>query len=123
MSTRQSLIDYLAPKLEAVEGLERVKFVPTIRATDALSSQPILILKTNAIVPLPSAPRHYAGEFTLVLVSNLTDPEAAEDQLDGLLELLMPALFDNAVMWTRAEQTAYDDTHLSYDITLNTILS
>lgn len=123
MTTRGSLIDYLEPILAATEGLEAVKFIRTIRPVDQ-PSQPVLILKTDSIEPLPEAPRSAPlGRFTLILVSPHVDPDKAEPQLDDLLEILLPALFGAGVMWERATQTAYDESHLSYDIAIRSILS
>lgn len=124
MSSRSSLIDYLEPIVAATPGLEDIRFIRSVRAVDQLGNKPILILKTDSIEVLPEAPRSSPlGRFTLVLVSPHVDVEKAEDQLDDLLEILLPTLFGAAVMWERATQTAYDDQHISYDISIRSILS
>lgn len=124
MSSRSSLIDYLEPIIASTPGLESLRFIRSVRAVDQLGKNPILILKTDSIEVLPAAPRSAPlGRFTLVLVSPHLDVEKAEDQLDDLLEILLPTLFGAHVMWEKATQTAYDDQHLSYDIAIRSILS
>lgn len=123
MSSRSSLIAYLEPVIAAAPGLEAVRVVRTVRATDKLS-KPTLIVRTNTFEKLPAAPlSSMLGRFTLCLVSPHTDVERAEDQLDDLLEILLPLLLTSGVIWEQATQTQYDDQHLAYDITIQTILS
>lgn len=123
MSTRHSIIARLHDLIAATPALADVRIIPTIRATDRLS-KPSLIVRTNTIEKLLEAPiKQVMGTFTLVLVSPHTDLEKAEDQLDDLLDALLPALFDSKIKWTLATQTQYDDEHLAYDITIQTILS
>ena len=123
MSSRATLIEFLEPLLSGTPGLERVKLIPSVRATDQLSSRPILIVKTDSFEKLTEAPRYTQGNFTLVLVSNKVNVDEAEDQLDDLLGILLPTLQGAGVMWDRATQTAYDDQHIAYDITVRSILS
>jgi hypothetical protein len=123
MSSRDSLIEALEPILADTEGLEGVRIVKSVRNIGALS-QPNLIVKTDAFEINPAAPRSTAvGQFTLVLVSPHSDLDKAEDQLDDLLEILLPALLSYNMVWSRAEQTAFDDSHLSYDIAITAISS
>jgi hypothetical protein len=122
MSTRDSLIEYLETVLATAPELEQVKLVKSVRATDRLS-QPVLIVRTNSLEKLPAAPiGNMLGNFTLVLVSHQVDVERAEDALDDLLEVLLPALFTHNIVWTTATQTQYDDEHLAYDIAVSTII-
>lgn len=122
MSSRASLIAQLEPILET-EGLEDIKLIRSVRATDQLGRQPILIVKTDSLEKIPEAPRSVLGNSTLILVSPHVDVDKAEDQLDDLLEILLPALISKYIMWQRATQTKYDDQHIAYDITVTNILS
>lgn len=122
MSTRDSLIEYLRTVLDDTAGLERIHLVKTPRNVDKLS-RPTLVVKTDSLEKLPAAPiGNMLGNFTLGLVSNHLDMEKAEDQLDELLEILLPALFTHNIVWTQATQTAFDEQHLSYDIAVSTII-
>jgi hypothetical protein len=122
MSTRDSLITYLQTVLDDTEGLGRVQLVKTPRAVDKLS-RPALVVKTDSLEKLPAAPiGNMLGNFLLTLVSNHLDMEKAEEQLDELLELLLPALFTHNIVWTRATQVGYDEQHIAYDIAIATII-
>jgi non-ribosomal peptide synthetase component F len=122
MSTRDSLITYLQTVLDDTEGLGRIQLVKTPRAVDKLS-RPALVVKTDSLEKLPAAPiGNMLGNFLLTLVSNHLDMEKAEDQLDDLLELLLPALFTHNIVWTRATQVGYDEQHIAYDIAVATII-
>ena len=121
MSTRDTLIQYLETVLPATEGLEGIKLVKSIRANDVLS-QPILVVKTVSFVKLAEAPiGNMMGEFLLTLVSPHNDIERAEDDLDDLLEVLLPALFNSHLVWTSATQVSLEG-HLAYDIAVSNIL-
>ena len=122
MSSRASLIAFLEPIISSTDGLENIKVIPTVRANDRLS-RPILIVKTESLEKLTEAPHYVQGNFTLCLVSNHTDIDRAEDQLDDILETLLPALQGAGVMWDRATQTQYDEQHIAYDITVRSVLS
>lgn len=121
MSSRDGILDFLEALLPATAGLEKVKLVRSVRATDQLSRSPILIVKTNSFERVASASRWVQGNFTLVLVSNHKDVDKAEDQLDDLIEVLLPKLTGSSIMWDTATQTAYDDTHIAYDITVRAL--
>ena len=121
MSTRDTLIQYLETVLPATEGLEGIKLVKSIRANDVLS-QPILVVKTVSFVKLAEAPiGNMMGEFLLTLVSPHNDIERAEDELDDLLEVLLPALFNSHLVWTSATQVSLEG-RLAYDIAVSNIL-
>lgn len=123
MSNRDTLIAYLQATLAATSGLEDVQVIKSARATDSLN-KPTLIVKTQGYVKMPAAPiKKRTGTFLAVLVSPLTDLDDAEDQLDDLLDLLLPALFTSGLNWESADQTGFGDRYLSYDITLTSILS
>lgn len=123
MSTRASLIAQLQPILTTTPGLDKIKLIESVRATDQLSTRPILIVKTDSLEKIPEAPRSVLGNFTLVLVSPRVNVDKAEEELDDLLEILLPALRSQFIMWQRATQTSYDDQHIAYDITVTNILS
>jgi hypothetical protein len=122
MSSRSSLIAFLGPLLSDTAGLEGIRLIPSVRATDTIST-PILIVRTDSFEKLTEAPRWTQGNFILALVSNHTDVDRAETQLDDLLQILLPTLLGAGVMWDRATQTQYDDQHIAYDITVRSILS
>jgi hypothetical protein len=121
MSVRTVLIEQLEALVAATPDLAGVRVVPSVRDVGALS-QPVLIVKTNSLTKLPASPRsHFNGNFTLTLVSQHQDIDRAEDQLEGLLEVLLPALFTFSMSWESADQVAYGDSYLAYDITTNSI--
>lgn len=123
MSQRDEVIAYLTPILAETAGLEKVKLVKSIRSLGELGAKTPLIVKTDSYEKLPQAPMSKRlGHFTLILVSTKRDLDEAEDQLDDLLEILLPKLISSGIIWDTATQTAYDDTHLSYDISIRSIL-
>jgi hypothetical protein len=123
MSSRDSLIEALEPILSGTAGLESVRLVKSVRNIGALS-QPNLIVKTDSFEINSAAPRSSAvGQFTLVLVSPHSDLDKAEDQLDDLLAILLPTLLTHSMSWSKADQTQFDDSHLSYDIAVTALLT
>lgn len=122
MSVRTEVIAYLTTVLAATTGLESVKLVPSVRDVGTLS-KPTLIVKTDSFVKIDVAPRSRQGNFTLTLVSPHVDIDEAEDELDELLELLIPALLTAGILWTDATQVGYGDTYLAYDIRISSILT
>jgi hypothetical protein len=124
MSSRDSLIEALEPILADTEGLEGVRLVKSVRNVGELST-PVLIVKTDAFEINAAAPRTAAvGQFSLILVSPHKDLDKAEDQLDDLLELLLPTLLSASLVWSRAEQKQfYDDSHICYEIAVTAILT
>lgn len=122
MSLRADLVEYLTTILPTIEGLEKVRVIGSVRNVGEGTNTPMLIVKTNGLRKLPQAPRtHMTGEFSLTLVSPHVDIDAAEDQLDGLLELLLPALFTWGMSWESADQVDWDESRIAYDITINSI--
>lgn len=122
MSLRADLVEYLTALVPTVEGLEKVDVIGSVRNVGEGSNVPMLIVKTNGLRKLPQAPRsHMTGNFTLTLVSPHVDIDRAEDQLDGLLELLLPSLFNWGMSWESADQVGWDDSRIAYDITINSI--
>lgn len=123
MSLRTTMLDYLALVMGGTEGLENVRLVRSVRAVDELST-PILQVKTDSFEKLPEAPiRKRIGHFTATLVSPHQDVDKAEDQLDDLLEVLLPALFTFGLSYQDATQVSYGDQYLAYDIRIDTILT
>jgi hypothetical protein len=122
-SSRDSLIAALEVILADVAGLEDVRLVKSSRDLGVLSKPTIIVARgtyeVNAAAPRLSA----IGQFTLALVSPHTDVDKSEEQLDDLLELLLPALLTSTTSWTSAEPTVFDDTHNSYDIAVTALLS
>jgi hypothetical protein len=123
MSVRTAVGDYLAQVLAGTPGLESVKLVRSIRELGEIS-KPTLILKTESYVPTAAAPRtSRQGNFIATLVSPHRDLDRAEDQLDDLLELLLPALLTAGILWSDATQVGYGDSNLAYDIHISSILT
>jgi hypothetical protein len=122
-SSRDSLIAALEVILADVAGLEDVRLVKSSRDLGVLSKPTIIVARgtyeVNAAAPRSSA----IGQFTLVLVSPHTDVDKSEEQLDDLLEILLPALLTATTSWSSAEPTVFDDTHDSYDIAVTALLS
>lgn len=122
MSLRSDLADYLATVVAGTEGMEDVRVVRSVRALGEIN-RPTIILKTDSYEKLPEAPlKKRVGLFTATLVSSHQDIDKAEDQLDDLLELFLPALFTFGLSWQSATQVAYDETRLAFDIIIRTIL-
>lgn len=125
MSIRSDLAAYLATVIAGNPELDAIKLVPSVRDVGALS-KPTLIIKTDSFEKIAVAPRSRQGNFTLTLVSPHANIDSAEDQLDELLEPLLPALFTAGILWTEATQVAYGEperTYLAYDIRISSILS
>lgn len=121
MSLRTDLIEYLAVLIADEPGLEQIHLVGSARSVDA-PSRPNLIVKTNGFRKLPQAPqRNLTGEFLLTLVSKHTDVDLAENELEGLLEVLLPKLFTWGLSWETADQVGWQDSLIAYDITVNSI--
>jgi hypothetical protein len=121
MSLRTDLVAYLQEICTATTGLEDVRVEASVRDVGALS-KPLLVVKTNALEKLPQAPRsQYVGTFTLTLVSPHQDIDAAEDDLEARLELLLPTLFTYGLNWESATQAAFTESLLCYDIAVTSI--
>ena len=75
---------------------------------------------TVAPSPIPNALREYT--FGLLLLTPLTRPGAADDELDGLLEDVLFALegsaVPNGIVWSKAERATYEDKFPAYEVTL-----
>jgi hypothetical protein len=123
MSMRKELAEYLQTVIDATPGLEKVRVVPSVRNVGTIS-QPLLIVKTDAYERLAAAPfTKRQGNFTLTLVSKHQDIDEAEDELDALLEVLLPALLTASLGWTDATQVGYGESNLAYDIRVTSILT
>lgn len=124
MSNRDELIDYLKLQISTVPALDDIQVVKSVRSVDALNKV-TLVVKTQQYEKLPQAPKSAIlnGTFLLTLVSPLVDLDKAEDQLDDILEALLPLLFRATLNWTQASQVGFGDQYLAYDITLTSILS
>lgn len=123
MSNRDSLIAYLEGVLAGTPGLEGVEVVKSARGTDALN-KPTLVIQTQGYDKLPAAPiKKRQGRFLATLVSPLRDLDKAEDQLDDLLDILLPALFTSGIIWNTADQGGFDESYLAVEITITSILS
>jgi hypothetical protein len=123
MSARTALIEYLTTLVASEPVLEDIRIVKSPRFVGEIS-KPILIVKTNSLSKIPAAPRSgLLGGFTLTLVSPHKDLDRAEDDLEGRLEVLLPALFSWGLLWETANQAQYDEDRICYDIETTSILN
>lgn len=121
MSLRTDLTTYLQEICTATTGLQDVRVLPSVRDVGALS-KPVLIVRTNSLQKLPQAPRlKFVGNFTLTLVSPHEDIDKAEDDLEARLEILLPTLFTYGMSWQSADQAAFTESQLCYDIAITSI--
>jgi len=89
MSARTGLLDALEAAFAGLEGVNKPRLVRGPRATDAPGGQPFVVARTLTYAPLPEAPLskvRWTGLLTVV--SKHTDIIRAEDQLEGLYEVL-----------------------------------
>lgn len=122
MSIRTDLVERLKLICSTTEGLESIRVIESVRNVGEGTNTPMLIVKTNGLRKLPQAPRaSLTGEFGLTLVSPHVDIDKAEDQLEAILEVLLPTLFTFSMSWESADQVAWDDARIAYDITITSI--
>lgn len=120
---RVVLADYLKQLVADTPSLASINVIPDTRALPELSS-PTLIVKTDTYTPEPVAPlSKRRGNFTLTLATKHKDIARAEDELDALLEVLLPALLTSGVVWTEATQVEYASSVLAYDIKVTSVLT
>lgn len=84
---------------------------------------PTVTVRQYEIEKLPQAPTGaYRYNFTVQLLSPVTDTAKAEDQLDELLPELLLALDDIPyVLWTTATKTLVNDLYFAYGLTLSVL--
>lgn len=115
-SPRKLLSDALTPHLGGV------KIVPNSRNIDALD-KPIVQISLMEFSRLPQAPigKHLVT-FTVTVVTPLTTPVKAEDDLDKLVGDLIDAIDQIEWLdWESARKVIYSDRHLAYDVTVHAV--
>lgn len=123
-SMKTAVVDYLTDVVLAAPATADIRVIGSVRQLDQLDNRPVLIVKTDSYEKLPAAPQtKRLAHFTATLVSPHVDPERAEADLDDRLEVLLPLLLTSGLNWTDATQAAYDETHICYDIKLDSILT
>jgi len=116
VSIRKQLQEALEPYLPGF------KVIPNSRNVD-VPDRPFVQLTLMEIVKLPAAPlgRHEAN-FTVTVVTPLTTPNKAEDDLDAAVGDLVNAI--DAIEWLdweTAKKVLYGDRHLAYDVTVKAV--
>lgn len=120
---RTAIADYIRTLVAEYPALSGIKVVDSIRDLGQITA-PTIVVKTDSYEKLAVAPlSKRQGNFTLTLISKHQDIDRAEDELDDLLELLLPALITSGVVWQSATQVGYGDSNLAYDITVTSILT
>lgn len=94
------------------------KIIPHQDNFDALSKQPVVMIRQQRITPSPQAPLGaHAVDFEVWLIDPASDPAVAETSLDDEVDTLLYALEDNASLsWSEAERIPYDGTYQAWNI-------
>lgn len=116
-TVRSQLVAILKPLLP-----NRWKIIPYATNIDA-PTVPIVMFQLQQIEPTKEAPRaSWTFTFALYLIVGHTDPEKAEDALDGNVETLWKALSGNSHLNpTIAKKVKVQELWLAYEITLEII--
>lgn len=122
MSARTSFLDALQAILDSTVGLEDVTLIRSARQVGEVGQKPILQARTTEWTRTPQAPmRNITWTGTATLVSPHRDLDAAEDQLEELLDLITTSLTSFSFTWSAAPLVNYDDQHLAVDINVTAI--
>ena len=116
ISVRKQLADALTPHLPGV------RIIPNNRNVD-VPDRKFCQITLMEIEWLQQAPigRHRAT-FTVTVVTPLTTPQKAEDDLDTLVGELLHALDQiDWLDWETAKKVVYGDRHLAYDVTVHAV--
>lgn len=110
-SIRKQLADKLAPLLPGV------KIVPASRNLDNLT-QPVLQLSLRELSRLKDAPiGAHRADFIVTIVTPITTPQRAEDDLDALVADLVAGIDSlDGIGWETATKVTYADRYLAYDV-------
>jgi len=106
MTVRADLAAALKPLLPA-----RTKIVDVPRSLDGVETQrPVIMLYRERVEKAPNALGDYFNTFALWIISPNVDPKRAEDQLDNMLEDVIPALDELTWLnWNFAERSTFGD--------------
>ncbi len=110
-SIRKQLADQLEPLLPGV------KIVPASRNLDTLT-QPVLQLSLRELSRLKDAPiGAHRAEFIVTIITPITTPQRAEDDLDSLVADLIYGIDQiDGIGWETATKVTYSERHLAYDV-------
>lgn len=112
-SIRKQLTDKLTPLLPGI------KIIPSSRNVD-VPSKPFAQITLMEFQRLPEAPvGNHLVQFTVTIVTPLTTPQLAEDNLDALVADLVYGIdqLDN-IYWTEAKKVVFSERNLAYDVTV-----
>lgn len=111
-SARKVLGDRLAPHLPGY------KLILTSRNVDVPETKFVQI-SLKEFTPPTVASGFNDVRFIVTVVTPLTTPQRAEDDLDDLVADLLRAIDAiDGFRWEHAEKVTYDERHLAYDITV-----
>ena len=112
-SARHQLAAAITPHLPGY------RIIPNSRNVD-VPDQRFVQIALHELTRLPEAPEGaMRAEFVVTVVTPLTTPQKAEDDLDHAVGDLLRALDALPwVKWERATKVAYGDRHLGYDVTV-----
>ncbi len=115
-SIRKQLEDALTPHLPGY------RVIPNSRNVDVPDARFVQI-SLMEIIKLPEAPAGaHLAQFTVTVVTPLTTPNKAEDDLDAAVGDLLHALDEIGWLdWEVAKKVLYGDRHLAYDVTVNAV--
>lgn len=119
MTVRSDLAAALKPLLP-----RNVKIVDVPRGLDGIeTSRPVIMLYRETVEKAPNAQGSYFNTFAVWIISPNVDPKRAEDQLDAMLDEVIPALDAIAWLnWSKAERSTFGDNQApAYKIDLTII--
>jgi hypothetical protein len=103
-------------------GLAEIDIIRSARNVGEPGKRVRLIFKTDRYAPTAAAPRrNVTWTGTATLVSPHRDQDKAEDQLETLLDTLIPYLSGSLWMWESADLVGYGEQLLALDIRLSAI--
>lgn len=116
VSVRKQLQDALTPHLPGY------KVIPNSRNVDVPDAR-FVQLSLMEIEKLPEAPAGaHLATFTVTVVTALTTPNKAEDDLDAAVADLLHAIDGiDWLDWENARKVLYGERHLAYDVTVKAV--
>lgn len=98
---------------------EGITVMPYSRSADAVSG-PTVMVRVDEVRPSdqPQAFREY--QFSLLVITDRTEPGVADAELDALLEDVLYALDQSRLpVWTNATPANFEDAFPCYQVALN----
>lgn len=109
-SARKTLHDAIGPHLPGY------KLIPNQRGVDVPDHRFVQI-SIREMRPSPTAAGFIEVEFVVTVVTPLTTPQKAEDDLDDAVADLLRAIDQiEWADWQTAEKVVYGSRHLAYDV-------